>query len=165
MTKLILADALICAASDHVVEEPWGYRTPEAHFPFTSGVTGVVEVELPEGFRLGEWRWESGELVYAPPPPPQRPAEEVRAEIVAATQARLDAFARERNYDDIKSACDYAGCSVDRFSIEGTYCRDVRAETWAALYAVLDEVQAGDRPMPTGFADIEDELPPLVWPG
>jgi hypothetical protein len=29
---------------------------------------------------------------------------------------------------------------------------------------MLDEVIAGTRPMPTGFADIEPELPVLTWP-
>jgi hypothetical protein len=91
-------------------------------------------------------------------------AARLQAGIVQATQHRLDAFARTRYYDDIKSASDYAGCSVQRFNIEGTYCRDARAETWEALYDMLAEVQAGTRPMPTGFADIEPELPPLVWP-
>lgn len=85
-------------------------------------------------------------------------------QIVAEAQARLDAFARTRNYDDIKSASDYAGCSVDRFNIEGTYCRDARAETWAALYAMLEEVNAGTRPIPASLADLEAELPELAWP-
>lgn len=89
---------------------------------------------------------------------------EIRSEIVAATQARLDAFARERNYDDIKSACTYAGCSVPKFNTEGSYCQDRRAETWAKLYDMLAEVQAGTRPMPNSFADVEPELPALVWP-
>lgn len=84
--------------------------------------------------------------------------------IVQATQARLDAFARTRQYDDIKSACTYAGCSVPKFNTEGSYCQDRRAETWDALYVMLAEVQAGTRPMPAGFADIEPDLPPLVWP-
>lgn len=91
-------------------------------------------------------------------------AQALQAGIVRQTQARLDAFAQERDYDDIKSASDYAGCSVPKFSVEGTYCRDIRAETWAALYTILTEVQAGTRPMPNGFADIEPELPQLVWP-
>lgn len=91
-------------------------------------------------------------------------AEQIQQEIVAATQARLDAFAQTRNYDDIKSASDYAGCSVPKFSVEGTYCRDARAETWAALYVMLDEVQAGTRPMPSGYVDIKSELPTLAWP-
>lgn len=104
-----------------------------------------------------------GTNVTAPTPPSKTP-EEIQAEIVAATQERLDAFARTRHYDDIKSASDYAGCSVSRFDIEGTYCRNARAETWDALYTMLGEVQAGTRPMPSKFADIEPELPPLVWP-
>lgn len=88
----------------------------------------------------------------------------LQASVVAATQARLDAFARERGYDDIKSASDYAGCSVQKFSVEGTYCRDARAQTWAKLYDMLAEVQAGTRPMPGSFADVEPELPVLTWP-
>jgi hypothetical protein len=91
-------------------------------------------------------------------------AARLQAGIVQATQDRLDAFARTRQYDDIKSASGYAGCSVPKFDIEGTYCRDARAETWEALYDMLAEVQAGTRPMPAGFADVEPELPPLVWP-
>lgn len=91
-------------------------------------------------------------------------AQALQASVVAATQAKLDAFARERGYDDIKSASDYAGCSVLKFNTEGTYCRDARAETWAKLYDMLAEVQAGTRPMPSGFADVEPELPALVWP-
>jgi hypothetical protein len=90
--------------------------------------------------------------------------EQIKQGIIGAAQARLDAFARTRFYDDIKSASDYAGCSVPKFDIEGTYCRDARALTWARLYELLAEVEAGTRPMPTGFADVESELPPLVWP-
>lgn len=101
---------------------------------------------------------------FTPPPPRVRTPEEVQAEIIAATQARLDAFARTRNYDDIKSACTYAGCSVPKFNTEGSYCQDRRAETWAKLYEMLAEVTAGTRPMPTGFSDVEPELPALVWP-
>jgi hypothetical protein len=32
------------------------------------------------------------------------------------------------------------------------------------MYELLGEVQAGVRPMPTGFADVEAQLPALVWP-
>ena len=118
-------------------------------------------VALPENVWIG-WQFDGND--WTPPASPTKTPEQVQAEIVAATQERLDAFARTRNYDDIKSASDYAGCSVPRFDAEGTYARDARAETWAALYVMLAEVQAGTRPMPTGFADIEAELPPLVWP-
>lgn len=88
----------------------------------------------------------------------------LQADIAAQTQERLDAFARTRNYDDIKSACTYAGCSVPRFNAEGSYCQDKRAETWDKLYQILAEVEAGTRPMPGGYGDVEPELPALVWP-
>ena len=38
---------------------------------------------------------------------------------------------------------------------------------WANLTRLADmlaEVEAGNRPMPSGLADIEGELPVLAWP-
>ena len=128
---------------------------------------GQVARELAPMMVAGTWRqrWEvvalSAEQTAANQ---EAQTQRVKASIVAATQARLDAFARTRNYDDIKSASDYAGCSVPQFSAEGAYCRDARAETWAQLYDMLAEVQAGTRPVPNSYADIEAELPPLAWP-
>jgi hypothetical protein len=102
---------------------------------------------------------EAGIVPPAPPTP-----QEVEAEIVAGTQERLDSFARTRNYDSILSACTYASDPIERFAIEGQYCVDARGQTWAKLYEILAEVEAGLRPMPNGYADIEPDLPPLVWP-
>ena len=85
-------------------------------------------------------------------------------EIVALIQKRLDDFAKTRNYDDIKSACGYAGCSVPKYDIEGKYARDKRAETWFVGLQILKDVQESKRPMPSSFAEIEAELPALVWP-
>lgn len=118
-------------------------------------------VAAPENVNPG---WTFDGQNFAPPAPPTKTPEQIQQEVVEATQARLDAFARTRGYDDIKSASDYAGCSVPKFSAEGTYCRDARAETWAKLYEMLAEVEAGTRPMPSGFADVEPELPALAWP-
>lgn len=84
--------------------------------------------------------------------------------IVQATQARLDDFARTRQYDGILSACTYNGSPTPKFQVEGQYCLTQRDATWATLYTILAEVQAGTRPIPSGFADIEPDLPPLVWP-
>ena len=88
----------------------------------------------------------------------------VYSDVVMATQARLDAFARTRNYDGILSACTYATSPTAKFAQEGQCCVDARDATWAALYAMLDEVKAGTRPVPNSFADIADELPALSWP-
>lgn len=99
---------------------------------------------------------------YVPPAPPA--PEQIMADIVAATQARLDTFARTRNYDGILSACTYATSSVPKFQAEGQYCVDARDATWATLYQIMAEVQAGTRPMPAGYDDVAGDLPVLAWP-
>jgi hypothetical protein len=88
----------------------------------------------------------------------------VKNQIIDATQKRLDDFAQTRNYDGILSACTYATSAVPKFATEGQYCVEVRDTTWAALYDILEEVQAGTRPKPQGYADIEAHLPVLTWP-
>jgi hypothetical protein len=90
-------------------------------------------------------------------------AKTLQDSIIAATQQRLDAFAQTRNYDGILSACTYATSTVPKFKTEGQYCVEARDATWATLYAILAEVQAGTRPVPSSFADIESELPVLAW--
>lgn len=126
-------------------------------------VIGEIAEELLPTFVNGAWT----QTWAVRPATPAEASEQEQAlldDIVRQTQERLDAFARTRYYDDIKSACTYAGCSVPKFNAEGTYCRDARAQTWDKLYDMLAEVQAGTRPMPSGFADVEPELPVLEWP-
>lgn len=84
--------------------------------------------------------------------------------IVAQTQQRLDDFARTWGYDGILSAATYATSTSPKFAAEGQFCVQARDATWARLYAILAEVEAGQRAAPSGFADIESELPALVWP-
>lgn len=87
----------------------------------------------------------------------------IQTEIVQATQARLDDFARTRGYDSILSACTYATSPTAKFATEGQYCVQQRDATWAKLYQILTEVEAGTRPIPT-WEEVEAELPALVWP-
>lgn len=84
--------------------------------------------------------------------------------VVQQTQVRLDTFAQSRGYDSILSACTYATSSVAKFAAEGQYCVDARDATWNALLTMMAEVQAGTRPRPNGYEDVELNLPPLVWP-
>lgn len=88
----------------------------------------------------------------------------VQERIVQQTQQRLDDFARSRGYDSCLSCCTYATSPTPRFAAEGQYCVGARDATWAKLYEMLDEVLAGTRPMPSGYADVEPELPVLAWP-
>lgn len=130
-----------------VIVLPDSYHADGCSMPFTIyGEGGVVE----------DW--------VGPLPSPPKSPEELQAEITQYTQQRLDDFARTRGYDGILSACTYATSPTDKFQMEGQYCVISRDSTWAKLYQILGEVQAGTRPIPSGYADIEPELPPLVWP-
>ena len=108
------------------------------------------------------WGWDGEQ--FAPPAPEAIRPDQLLAQIVQATQARLDAFAQQRNYDGILSACSYATSTVPKFQAEGQCCVQARDATWAALYAILAQVEAGDRPLPQGYAELEAELPVLAWP-
>lgn len=89
---------------------------------------------------------------------------DLQQEVVDATQRRLDDFAKTRQYDGILSACTYSTSPTQKFQTEGQYCVTQRDATWAKLYEMLAEVEAGTRPIPQSFEDIEPELPALVWP-
>lgn len=132
--------------------------------PTANEDTQKVVEEFPV-FNATAQRWEQNWQVVA------LTADELQAKdkalydsIVADTQVRLDTFAQSRGYDSMLSACTYASSSVTKFSTEGQYCVDARDATWAKLIEILGEVTAGTRPRPSGYADIEADLPPLVWP-
>jgi hypothetical protein len=91
-------------------------------------------------------------------------AAQIQSEIMTATQQRLDTFAKTRLYDGVLSLCTYASSPNAKFQAEGQYGVEARDTTWTKLLEILAEVEAGTRPMPTGYADIEPELPPLAWP-
>lgn len=127
-----------------------------------SVVAALAEGEIEAtGAAIGDL-YENGQFVR-PAPAPREPQEILR-ECQEGAQKRLDDFARTRNYDDILSACTYAASPTAKFAAEGQYCILKRDETWATLYAVLAAVQGGQRPLPAGYAEIENELPALEWP-
>lgn len=127
----------------------------------------LPSVSLPE-MLLPEHVAEFGFIPYVEPlqlePTPEELAARLQADVVWQTQRRLDDFARTRNYDGILSLCTYAASSVPQFAAEGRYGVSARDATWAKLYAILAEVHAGTRPMPSSFVGIESELPQLGWP-
>lgn len=132
------------------------------------GCVDVEPPEVPDGKRA---RFVDGsfllEDIPVPPPPPTLPPpspEDVAANISRVVQERLDAFAREREYDDIKSLVTYAGDTDPTLNAEGTLGKQLRSQTWVKMKQIQMEVLAGLRPMPVSIADIEAELPPLVWP-
>lgn len=68
----------------------------------------------------------------------------------AVVQNLMDVKARAMGYDNIGSAITYAEePAVAKFQSEGQALRAWRSLVWAACYAVLDDVKAGKRAVPT----------------
>lgn len=135
--------------------------------PTYNVITETVKETAPELTSKGTWeqRWEvvtlPDDVIAANQ---TQAAAKLQENIVDATQKRLDTFAKTKNYDGILSLCTYATDLNPKFQAEGQYGVQARSATWSKLYEILAEVQAGTRPVPTGFSDVESELPSLNWP-
>jgi len=110
-----------------------------------------------------KWR-QTWSLVEMTQPEIEQTKASIKDSISRAVQKRLDDFAKSRGYDDIKSACDYAGCDVVKYSTEGAYCKNQRARTWEVLYGIFDQADSGIRRLPDNYDAVEPELPALAWP-
>lgn len=86
--------------------------------------------------------------------------EELTALFKEKTQQLLDAKAREKGYDDILSACSYAGYDND-FRAEGEAFGIWRARVWKYGYALLNGVAEGKHKLPASFDEILAEMPTL----
>jgi hypothetical protein len=138
----------------------------ETDAPETDPMTQIVMRDGGE-FVNGRWQyhWRVDDLT--PEHAAHKQAEkkaQLQASIVQQAQKRIDDFANTRNYAGIMSACTYVTSTVPEFAAEGQYCVEARDATWSTLYAILADVQAGTRPVPTSYAEIEPELPALAWP-
>lgn len=87
-----------------------------------------------------------------------------KQQIESQVQARLDDFARTRNYDSSLTCASYATSTNTKFAAEGQYMVQARDATWTACYTMLEEVEQGVRPVPDSIDDIVSELPSLSWP-
>lgn len=86
--------------------------------------------------------------------------EELTALFKEKTQQLLDAKAREKGYDDILSACSYAGYDND-FRAEGEAFGIWRAKVWKYGYGLLNAIAEGKHKMPKSFDEILAEMPTL----
>ena len=87
-----------------------------------------------------------------------------KSRLTAAIQSMLDETAQERGYDNILSLCTYATSPTAKFAAEGQAGVSWRDEVWAKGYAILADVEGGERAIPTE-AELLSELPNFVWPG
>lgn len=75
-------------------------------------------------------------------------------------QQLLDNKAKEKGYDNVLSACSYAGYD-NPFKVEGEAFGKWRSEVWSKGYAILKDITEGHRKLPESFKEILDELPIL----
>lgn len=100
--------------------------------------------------------------VVVPHSPPTLTAEQKIAAAEHAVQAMLDAAAKAKRYDDIRSAALRAGYPGP-FQAEGIAFAQWMDACWSKCYEVLAAVNAGERDEPT-VDELLDEMPPLALP-
>ena len=105
----------------------------------------------------------SGEYVEEPPYiAPEPTEEEIQQQLTAAVQSYMDKTVQTRNYDNIHTACTYATSTDHVFAAEGLACVKWRDAVWRKCYAILAEVKAEKRAIPT-VEELLAELPILEW--
>ena len=78
-------------------------------------------------------------------------------------QNYMDNKVKERNYDSVHTCIGtYIDSPVKKFADEAKAVKDWVSYVWEKCYAIIDEVKAGERELPTEETLIE-ELPELVW--
>jgi hypothetical protein len=88
--------------------------------------------------------------------------EELQQYFEDAIEAYMDSVVQTRNYKNIHTAASYVNSTNEKFAREGAACNKWRDDVWDKCYAVLAEVKAGTRPIPT-LEEVIAELPVLVW--
>ncbi len=141
----------------------WVFPTPQPTFNAITELCREIAPELLNGKYYQAWEVVALEPEQIAANLATKQASLIQS-ITAATQARLDDFAKTRNYDGILSACTYATSPTLKFATEGQYCVAARDNTWATLYTIMSEVEAQTRSMPSGYNDIAADLPALAWP-
>jgi hypothetical protein len=83
---------------------------------------------------------------------------------ISAIQLEMDIQAKLKGYDNILSASTYAVQSQGtHFQAEGAAFVEWRTKVWAEAYAVLADVEAGLKPLPTASESVA-AMPILVLP-
>ena len=121
----------------HAIDKGFEYLLPD-------GLTEISEQEY---------------LEFSNPPPDLN---QIIDQFESGVQSHLDTKAQEAGYDNILTACSYAG-APNPFEAESKTFVTWRGNVWAYCYSELQKVIAGTRPMPT-LEDIISELPVRALP-
>ena len=83
--------------------------------------------------------------------------------ITEAVKQHLDAVAGERQYDGIVSLIGYLNSPVAQWAAEASAGNIWRSNVWLKVYEIQQQVQSGQRPIPTP-SEVIAELPVIQWP-
>ena len=154
--------AVLTPLPDTMLPEHHRWRLVQGAWVATADHRGR-EGFLPDGtpHKIGTWGplpegWAKEKPYVAPT------QKETEAQYTSAAQAYLDDFARTKTYDGILSACTYATSTSQRLREEGKLCVELRDAVWETAFTILNDVQAGKRPIPT-IEQFIAELPKLTW--
>ena len=122
--------------------------------------------EIPDPIRGNDETEYTQEIDVAPyviitPKSPEQIEQALVSKFSQAVQGLLDEKAQEKGYDNILSACSYAGY-VNTFQSEAMVFANWRSACWSHCYQVLADVKAGNRIAPTK-EELLAELPTLSF--
>lgn len=83
--------------------------------------------------------------------------------ITEAVKQHLDTVAAERQYDGIVSLIGYLNSPVAQWAAEASAGNVWRSAVWVKVYEIQQQVQSGQRPIPTP-TEVIAELPVIQWP-
>ena len=83
--------------------------------------------------------------------------------ITEAVKQHLDTVAGERQYDGIVSLIGYLNSPVAQWAAEASAGNIWRSNVWLKVYEIQQQVQSGQRPIPTP-SEVIAELPVIQWP-
>ena len=100
------------------------------------------------------------EYPYVPPVPTE---EEIQAQLEQGIEAWMNTVVAERHYDSIDTCiARYTDSPNPKYAQEAKAVKDWNTLVWDKCWAILAEVKAGTRPIPT-LEEVIAELPVLVW--
>ena len=104
-----------------------------------------------------------GNAVFEAPEKPPETADEIKKRLTDGVENWMNSIVQERNYDNITTCIGrYFNSPVEKFRLEAQAVNDWVSAVWVKCYAILAEVKAGTRPIPT-LEEVIAELPVLVW--
>lgn len=87
---------------------------------------------------------------------------ELKNKYTEFVQSYMDNKVREKNYDNIFTACSYVNSTDEVFKREGQACCEWRDKIWRKCYDILNNVEDGKIEIPS-FEDLIKEFPDLNW--